>query len=1254
MSFGQEEEELDWGDAGDVVSLGDEDEIPCIAATEENIGEGTAPIQSAQDEDFESAVMSTKGLAVPPHPLGLSHLPPKPQPALHHRRSRETIKASSMSRTYRANSPGAGDDLPRHWEVRRTETVIYYYHTEARCSQLKRPTRDDARLDKFHWKGDAPPNASNRPQSARNPPSVRTGPAEWPERSPPDQQNRSSARDKSPTRPSPPRQRSPKPRPRSDSSLQPASAPAPARAMSPSSMLLPRRGASPARGLAKSNKPDIGVSSDPQDNRNGRSRDSGWEQRGRSNARERDISRNNARMDHYSPPPETGDSPRRGSRHRSISPSRKVPMRSDAMMINQRGTFYYSPYNTRRSLSPRDRDDARAYERPQFDHVANDTRYGRDYPIDLRRGGGEYHTPREDHFRASNGRVPNQFPPGPEPAPPPQESASFPAHTEDTGYPAPPSAKFRDARFARPENRRAQSSRSANVRSARIEPQENDPRLSPVALRNEIPLPPRHEFISPRDGASSHRRPRNGDVRDRMMPEGRGLAISHDPISPSHVERDLHPDVRQDDHIPRHGHRHSVSGGEYMAGHSLSPQITRERELPDISPPRHSYSGRPRDFPPQELAEPRESDFRPRDREPERYPPKARREQHEPYPRGLRQEDSMTHVYEAPTVPHARRIVPRDSEALAPGRIFSPTEPQRPPSPVSAVRETYPRRYVRDDQFADHTRDWGHEDQAQTPPEEPRPAERKPPPDARRAQREAVSDTEFVDSRGGRSRRREGRPRFEKPEADGRPNYKRRVTHEDNQPYEPEDRQWTPRDAPSLLPRARSPVAQMEVDPPLVPLPEKQLAGWINFRRHRERSQEHREPFRSHPGARDSWHPTPTEDQDVGVEIIEGGKRQRIEGGTRMTQSFNHREEDLPRKIPQHSPSQRPKIHSPNHSTLKLPPPALTVQPVVDFQAAVSRAKDVASQLTQANPQHKPRRGTRFDQPSGPDMATGREIDRGLLVPNGSSGPFGAANPSETTVSSEINERSSPEGANGDRHGSEGSHSSHIVLRMDEASLRDNGYPQAKTCRTRSGSARCRPVETRPKSERAKQNGDRHGSEGSHSKLPLQRKNGLANLVLQKRAERNRDRPDAGPSRRDRNRYGRNNGEKSSRFVDSYRPGDETPGRGPGGMRAWGNPDAEPQRDPPPHTSTATNRTYRKAADRGFPRPQVITSPEGLPPRPPTPTEFARGARNRGQTAGQIRSPPGKGSRSFTVATDADTTDAATDVRYSIRVDYPY
>ncbi|QRW23599.1 hypothetical protein RhiXN_08635 [Rhizoctonia solani] len=491
-SFGQEEEELDWGDAVDVVSLGDEDEIPCLAAVDENIGEETAPIPLAHEDDFEYAAISIKSQApmAHSHPLGLSHLPPKPQSVSSHRRSRETIKASSMSRPYvRTHSPsGALDDLPRPWEVRRTETIVYYYNTEFRCSQLKRPTRDDAGLDKFNWPGDAPPSASDRSQSARNPP---PGPAEWPERSVSDH-HRSSTRDRSPPprRSSPaPRQRSPKPSRQRSGSIQ---QPPPARALSPSSMLIPRRGQSPARGLAKSSKQqrtdsDLGVSSDPQDSRLGRSRDSGWEPRGRNNARERDMARNSGRMDHYSPPPDNHDSPpQRGSRNRSISPPRKMTaMRSDAMIINQ---------HVRRSLSPREREDARGHDRPPFER-ASDNRFSRD-THSMRPADEEKKIPRadlrqmqefqtQDHILSSSGVVPRD--------------ANFPPRAEDEGFPAP--TGFMGARY----------SGGLTIVGERTG-------LSPP-LRNDVALSPRRDFIHPRDVTSAHHRPRNGDTRERMMEE---------------------------------------------------------------------------------------------------------------------------------------------------------------------------------------------------------------------------------------------------------------------------------------------------------------------------------------------------------------------------------------------------------------------------------------------------------------------------------------------------------------------------------------------------------------------------------------------------------------------------------------------------------------------------------------------------------------------------------------------------------------
>jgi hypothetical protein len=114
----------------------------------------------------------------------------------------------------------------------------------------------------------------------------------------------------------------------------------------------------------------------------------------------------------------------------------------------------------------------------------------------------------------------------------------------------------------------------------------------------------------------------------------------------------------------------------------------------------------------------------------------------------------------------------------------------------------------------------------------------------------------------------------------------------------------------------------------------------------------------------------------------------------------------------------------------------------VNIEAAMTRVRDIASQINQANPQFKPRPKSRFDQPSDSSAAREGETGQALLVPNGSSGAFGVANVPDNTVLSEANEQPSPEDVNDGHQGSEGSHSSHIVSRMDEASLRDNAPPQ--------------------------------------------------------------------------------------------------------------------------------------------------------------------------------------------------------------------
>ncbi|QRW23597.1 hypothetical protein RhiXN_08633 [Rhizoctonia solani] len=379
--------------------------------------------------------------------------------------------------------------------------------------------------------------------------------------------------------------------------------------------------------------------------------------------------------------------------------------------------------------------------------------------------------------------------------------------------------------------------------------------------------------------------------------------------------------------------------------------------------------------------------------------------------------------------------------------------------------------------------------------------------------------------------------------------------------------------------------------------PEEQLSGWAGFHRRRERSQERRESshsYRPRINTRDSWHPS-TDADNMEVEAVEGGKRQRVEGGTRTTQLFNRREEDLPRKVPHHSPEHRPKVHSPVSSFSKLPTPAVVSQSV-NIEAAMNRVRDIASQINQANPQLKSRPKSRFGQASDSNNARESETSSGFLIPSGPPGVFGPANVPDNTVLPETNERSSPEDVNDGRQGSEGSQSSHIVSRMDEASLRDNTHPQ--------------------------RHAGRHGIRDQM--LTLSREIGIGLTIT-----------------------------GTAAVTIPKSPQDLLIPTGPGMKTlveavvacAHGTNPSKSLSATFPHTSSQlTNRTYRNAGDRPFARPPrvLLPTPEGLPPRPLSPTEFPRGAGNRGQTAGQAHSPTGQGSRP-SVNINTEVADATTD-----------
>lgn len=393
--------------------------------------------------------------------------------------------------------------------------------------------------------------------------------------------------------------------------------------------------------------------------------------------------------------------------------------------------------------------------------------------------------------------------------------------------------------------------------------------------------------------------------RDSLALHRGALPLDHESVAVAGGERDIRSlDPRQDDRIRQH-HRHSVSREEYLVVEALSPQDIRERPLSSGSPPRRTYASRTRDFPPQEAPEQRESDypvdrdFRPRDGG--RFAPKVPREQRDHYSRGPHPQDPPPHGYDS-SLARTHHMPVHDVDATSSARTYPPAEPPQRRESSPSLRENYHRRYARDDQYYDRTsRTWERGAEVPTPPSaEGRHGSRKHHSDGRRGHREAMSDTEYIDSRSsGRSRRREEGRSGGYDDIEGEPRYKRQEARDEKQAYGREDRQWTPRDAPIPQPQVRSPPSRMDVDVNEESLgaPEP-LPGWVGFSRH-NRSRETRESvhqsYRSRAGARETWPPAPDVEGDaMAIENgVEGGKRQRVEGGTKMIGTFNREDEDL-------------------------------------------------------------------------------------------------------------------------------------------------------------------------------------------------------------------------------------------------------------------------------------------------------------------------------------------------------------------------
>ncbi|KAG9122735.1 hypothetical protein FRC07_000751 [Ceratobasidium sp. 392] len=943
MSF-RDEDELDWGeeeyrnpaldeedaDAVDMVSLGDEEEIPqanlVIECEAEAPARSTTPQSTQELSSSPGKNRSGNGLSSQSSALGLSHLPPKPRTVIYGGRSRETIKAAAMSRPApRSHSPPGTtpNDLPPNWEVRRSELTIYYYHTVLCASQLKKPTRDDARLDTKHsWQGESPPSPGlYRSLSARNAPSSR---AAWPENSAPSRYQKSQRASSPPPRTNSPPMRStppedqPRGRPESRKQVQQVQQaqqtpqlPRP-RSISPASMLIPRQGQSPARGLAKNgndssndtrNEPTSAARSDgPRNEFVQKSRREVWDRRtgressppsqlldhyspepesnerpsrnGRSardtealraprvtgsrRSRPYDESQDRGGMDHYSPPPEGDEAPTKPIiRRQSLSPPRPGGMRSDAMVLDQ--------YANRRSGSPRPHGAGRNFDRPHAERANFEPRARPDLGrtrSDVSKGRDFARATRSERFNENVQR-------------------------HDVGE------------FADP--------RGEEFRGRDIRP-------SPRGRYANLDLPSRH--IS---GPVPHARevevfPRS-DVEEAMF---------HDPpdIHPSRLER-----FREAPRPPRMGPGHPAQADLPVDAPHVSPHALRN----DAPLPRHDPSFEP----------------------------------HSGYPRNQRAPNPH-HRRERSPPAHERRLSPQEGDFIPANRGMAPPGPPR--HELTRPRDPNPRGRQQDHQPQDRTsKPWERGVEVPTPPlEQGRYDGRRQDNNGRKNWRGEHS---------GRRHHSEEEPSFE-PDRVGPPaRYERPISPDSKRTYPAEDREWTPRQAPHAPLRMEMDV-DSEPSPPVLTEP---LPGWANFR---QRDQDER------PRERRSWGPkawTGVPGEERGAPTIDSDeetrKRRRVDDGAEVVNTFSRTEHELrqydlyntfdcanigpshpARKVPHRSPVQRPKPQSPVNSFHALPNPVPSGPSApgasVDFEAARARAKDVASQLARVNPS---RPKSRFD-----------------------------------------------------------------------------------------------------------------------------------------------------------------------------------------------------------------------------------------------------------------------------------------------------
>lgn len=433
----------------------------------------------------------------------------------------------------------------------------------------------------------------------------------------------------------------------------------------------------------------------------------------------------------------------------------------------------------------------------------------------------------------------------------------------------------RSERFhGRPDIQRAHSSR-ISVHPSRVEGLADSPRLSPHAIRNDAPLPPRHEY-PPRDRVMSRVRSQNGGFR-----EGDALGLRdrdlHRDVQPEEndaptvaEDRELHASDSRGVGRSRHGRGRGPQGG-YMANQEFdTPGFPEHRSGTRV------FSGRDRGFPREQDFQPQEQAFQGGEREFDpredaRFQPKERFEA-----RGGHRE------HEHDLSPHTREhMLSHEGQMVPPNRAFIPQGSQRrDPPPHSHV--IHPRE--QDPHFQDRTsRTWERGVEVPTPPpEQGRFDGRGRESGSRKDRREGGVEAEYAGSRGDRRR------------ADG----------EESSTFESERKgagnrhgRWVTREANSN-PSARGGPAthrmDMDVDPEPSPSARTDpLPGWAEFRQ-RDRATDTAKSARSLRSRRDGRPAVEGEHDMPGIESEEDSrKRRRIEDGSNMSTKPGRDEPEL-------------------------------------------------------------------------------------------------------------------------------------------------------------------------------------------------------------------------------------------------------------------------------------------------------------------------------------------------------------------------